>query len=62
VQAAAKRFRVTGTGKVMARHAGRNHFQEKKGSKRRARLHNAKNVSDTHKNLIRGCLPYGGVV
>ena len=28
-QAAAKRFKVTGTGKVMARHAGKQHFNEK---------------------------------
>ncbi len=28
-QSAAKRFKVTGTGKVMARHAGKQHFNEK---------------------------------
>jgi ribosomal protein L35 len=29
MQAAAKRFRVTGSGKVVARRAGKNHFNEK---------------------------------
>lgn len=29
LQAAAKRFKVTGAGKVMARHAGKQHLNEK---------------------------------
>jgi large subunit ribosomal protein L35 len=29
MQAAAKRFKVTGGGKIMARHAGKQHFNEK---------------------------------
>jgi len=35
---AAKRFKVTGTGKVRRRRAGMNHKLEKKGSKRKRRL------------------------
>lgn len=35
---AAKRFKVTGTGKLMRRHAFRNHLLEKKGAKRIRRL------------------------
>ena len=35
---AAKRFKVTGTGKLMRRHAFRNHLLEKKGPKRLRRL------------------------
>jgi large subunit ribosomal protein L35 len=35
---AAKRFRVTGTGKVMRRRANRNHLLEHKASKRTRRL------------------------
>ena len=42
----------------MVRHAGRNHFQEKKGQKRRQRLSVPKQASDTHLDLIKGCLPY----
>lgn len=35
---AAKRFRVTGTGKLMRRRANLNHILEKKSSKRKRRL------------------------
>jgi len=35
---AAKRFKVTGTGKIRRRRAGMNHMLEKKGSKRKRRL------------------------
>jgi large subunit ribosomal protein L35 len=35
---AAKRFRVTRTGKVLHRRAGRGHFLAKKGSNRKRRL------------------------
>jgi large subunit ribosomal protein L35 len=35
---AAKRFKVTGTGKLMRRQAGMNHILEKKPSKRTRRL------------------------
>lgn len=35
---AAKRFRVTGSGKIMRRHAYRDHLLEKKSSKRTRRL------------------------
>jgi large subunit ribosomal protein L35 len=35
---AAKRFRVTGTGKLMRRRANRNHILEKKSSTRKRRL------------------------
>jgi large subunit ribosomal protein L35 len=37
---AKKRFRVTGTGKLMHRRAGRNHLLEHKSSKRTRRLAN----------------------
>jgi large subunit ribosomal protein L35 len=35
-----KRFRVTGTGKIMRRRAGRNHLLEHKSSTRTRRLYN----------------------
>jgi large subunit ribosomal protein L35 len=35
-----KRFRVTGTGKVMRRRANRNHLLEHKSSRRTRRLYN----------------------
>jgi large subunit ribosomal protein L35 len=37
-RAAAKRFKVTGTGKVRRRRAGMNHMLEKKSSSRKRRL------------------------
>jgi large subunit ribosomal protein L35 len=37
---AKKRFRVTGSGKLMHRRAGRNHLLEHKPSTRTRRLHN----------------------
>jgi large subunit ribosomal protein L35 len=48
---AKKRFRVTGTGKLMHRRAGRNHLLEHKSSTRRRRLYNEEVMSpaDTKK-------------
>jgi len=60
-KAAAKRYKVTGSGKVIVRHAGKNHFQEKKGSKRRQKLSIPMLASETHLNLIKHCLPYAGI-
>jgi large subunit ribosomal protein L35 len=60
-KSASKRFKITGSGKIMARHAGKNHFQEKKGSKRRKALKVPLQVSETHMRLIKGCLPYAGI-
>ena len=37
---AGKRFRITGTGKIMRRRAGRNHLLEHKASTRTRRLEN----------------------
>ena len=42
---AAKRFKVTGTGKLMRRHAFTNHILEKKPSKRMRRLNREAVVS-----------------
>jgi large subunit ribosomal protein L35 len=42
---AKKRFRVTGSGKLMHRRAGRNHMLEHKPSTRTRRLENEKVVS-----------------
>lgn len=42
---AAKRFKVTGTGKIMRRHAFMNHILEKKPSKRTRRLKHESQVA-----------------
>ncbi len=44
-QAAAKRYKVTGTGKVILRHPGKQHINEKKSSKRLSNLGKAHLVS-----------------
>jgi large subunit ribosomal protein L35 len=48
---AKKRFRVTGTGKLMHRRAGRNHYLEHKSSSLTRRLNNEEvmSASDTKK-------------
>lgn len=61
LQAAAKRFKVTGSGKVTVRHAGKNHFQEKKSGKRKQKLSMRHAASDTQMDNIKGCLPYAGI-
>ena len=47
----AKRFKITGTGKVMRKHAGKRHLLASKGPKRRRRLRKSVEVSasDTHR-------------
>ena len=57
-KSAAKRFKVTGSGRVVVRHAGKNHFQEKKSSKRRAKLSMMHLAPEAHTANIKGCLPY----
>jgi len=60
-KAAAKRFNVTGSGKVTVRRAGKNHFQEKKSSKRRNKLSMKQQTSDSMLDNIKGCLPYSKI-
>eukprot|EP00890_Picochlorum_soloecismus_P006528 jgi/Picsp_1/6/NSC_00006-R1_plastid ribosomal protein l35 len=60
-KAAAKRFKVTGSGKVTVRHAGKNHFQEKKSGKRKQKLSMKHVASDTQMDNIKGCLPYAKI-
>jgi len=57
-KSAAKRFKVTGSGRVVVRHAGKNHFQEKKSSKRRTKLSMMHLAPEAHTANIKGCLPY----
>lgn len=50
---AAKRFRVTRTGKVLHRHASRAHLLQKKTSSRKRRLARANEVTAEKKNILR---------
>ena len=51
-----KRFRVTGSGKIMRRQANRNHLLEHKSSKRTRRLWNQTQVSGADAKKIRRLL------
>ncbi len=54
----AKRFRITGTGKVMCSHAGKRHLLAGKNSKRRRRLGGSIMVSQTDVYRIKQSLPF----
>ena len=51
-----KRFRVTGSGKIMRRQANRNHLLEHKSSKRTRRLHDEAEVAPADVRRIRRLL------
>ena len=57
-KAAAKRFKITATGKVMFRGAGKRHLLGHKSSKHKRRLGGAKAVSVTHAHHITDNLPF----
>ncbi|EFN55655.1 hypothetical protein CHLNCDRAFT_133856 [Chlorella variabilis] len=61
-KAAAKRYKVTGSGKVVVRRAGKQHLNEKQSAKTKRNLGKMVSASESHKNLIRKCLPYAGIV
>ncbi|WP_250279989.1 50S ribosomal protein L35 [Frankia sp. Cppng1_Ct_nod] len=53
---ASKRFRITGTGKVMRRRANRNHLLEHKSSRRTRRLYNEVTLSSADEGRIKQLL------
>ncbi len=55
---AAKRFKVTGSGKIVRRKAGGNHILTKKSSKRKRTLKQAALVHETEKKNIKQLIPY----
>ncbi len=57
-RAAAKRFRLSGGGKLMRRKAYRNHLLQKKGSDRKARLGQIGVVSEQDAPNVAAMLPY----
>lgn len=57
MQAAAKRYKVTGSGKVMVRKPGKQHINEKKSPKQLRRLGKMSQVAHSDLNNIIGCLP-----
>ena len=57
-KAASKRFRVTGTGKIMRRKANRSHLLEHKKTVRKRRLAKATQVAEVEAESVRLMLPY----
>ena len=57
-KAVAKRFKITGTGKVLRRHAGKRHLAQTKSPKRRRRLRGVVVVDATDAYRITQNLPF----
>jgi large subunit ribosomal protein L35 len=57
-KAAAKRFRVTGSGKVLRRKANKNHLLEHKSPTRKRRLSQITAVCERDEENVRLMLPY----
>jgi large subunit ribosomal protein L35 len=55
----AKRFKITGTGKIMRRKAGLRHLASAKNSKRKRKLGKAGHVHKTMIARVKECLPFG---
>ena len=57
-RSAAKRFKVTGTGKLMKMNANKSHILTKKETKRKRNLRKATYVSETQAKTVKKILPY----
>lgn len=57
-KAVAKRFRVTGSGKLITSHAGRRHLALGKNRKRKRQLAMPKAVDEADQARIKACLPF----
>lgn len=57
-RAAAKRFRATGSGKIVRRKAYKNHLLQHKGAERTRRLSNKALVHESDAENVRLMLPY----
>jgi large subunit ribosomal protein L35 len=58
VQSAAKRYKVTGSGKVMARHSGKQHMNEKQTRQKKRDLSKSFVVNPSDIYRASRCLPY----
>jgi len=57
-KAAAKRFRATGTGKIVRRKAFKNHILEKKTTDKKRNFSKMAIVNERDADNVRGMLPY----
>ena len=55
---AAKRFTVTGTGKILRRNTGRGHLMMKKSPSRKRRLGMKSEVTTGEKKVVKRMVPY----
>ena len=55
---AAKRIKVTGTGKLLRRQMGHNHLLSKKARARKRRLKEDRGVHARDRKKVRRCVPY----
>ncbi len=58
-KSAAKRFKITGTGKILRSRAGRRHLLECKSSKSKRKLGKAAVVKPSDVARVMACLPFG---
>ena len=58
-KAVAKRFKTTGTGKILRRKQGKRHILQKKSRKRKRALGKVTLVSDADLKNVRASLPFG---
>ncbi|HOB08136.1 MAG: 50S ribosomal protein L35 [Limnochordia bacterium] len=56
---AAKRFKVTGSGKVVRNHAYKSHILEKKSAKRKRKLRQSDLIHSNDAKRVKRMLPYG---
>lgn len=57
---AAKRFKLTASGKVMSGHAGARHILTSKTRKRKRKLGASSVIADADVHHVKAMLPYGG--
>jgi large subunit ribosomal protein L35 len=57
-RAAAKRFKTTGTGKIVRHKAYKSHILTKKTTKRKRNLRKATVLDQTNNRQMKRCLPY----
>ncbi len=57
-KAAAKRFKITATGKVMRRGAGKRHLLGNKTAKHKRRISRIQKVAESHQRKIKDTLPF----
>ena len=54
----AKRFKITGTGKILRRKQGKRHLLENKNRKRKRNLGKATLVAESDVKRVMSCLPF----